>query len=84
MPIFKIVFCLCFSRISFLATNLQTMFASENQFHNENAKVYNQFTDVVENLAMENQKGKYRIRKPGSPLILKGQVHMSRLLSNIN
>ncbi|KAG8181176.1 hypothetical protein JTE90_010948 [Oedothorax gibbosus] len=60
------------SRISFLATNLQTMFVSENQFHSETAKVSNQFTDIVENLAMENQKGKYRLRKPGSPLILKG------------
>ncbi|GFY50226.1 myc box-dependent-interacting protein 1 [Trichonephila inaurata madagascariensis] len=59
------------SRISFLVTNLQTMFTSENQFHHENAKLYNQLTEVVENLALENQKGKYRTRKPGSPLILK-------------
>ncbi|GFW13568.1 amphiphysin [Trichonephila clavipes] len=59
------------SRISFLVTNLQTMFTSESQFHHENAKLYNQLTEVVENLALENQKGKYRTRKPGSPLILK-------------
>ncbi|XP_054721533.1 myc box-dependent-interacting protein 1-like isoform X2 [Uloborus diversus] len=59
------------SRISFLVTNLQTMFTSENQFHSENAKIFNQLTELVENLSLENQKGKYRTRKPGSPLILK-------------
>ncbi|KFM78626.1 hypothetical protein X975_05086, partial [Stegodyphus mimosarum] len=61
------------SRISFLVTNLQTMFTSETQFHNENAKIFNQLTEVVENLSLENQKGKYRTRKPGSPLILKSE-----------
>ncbi|XP_042899905.1 myc box-dependent-interacting protein 1 isoform X1 [Parasteatoda tepidariorum] len=59
------------SRISFLVTNLQTMFTSESQFHNENNKIFNQLSEVVENLSLENQKGKYRTRKPGSPLILK-------------
>lgn len=64
------------SRISFLVTNLQTMFTSETQFHNENAKLFNQLSEVVENLSMENQKGKYRTRKPGSPLILKSESDM--------
>ena len=64
------------SRISFLVTNLQTMFTSENQFHNENAKLFNQLSEVVENLSLENQKGKYRTRKPGSPLILKSESDM--------
>jgi len=64
------------SRISFLVTNLQTMFTSETQFHNENAKLFNQLSEVVENLSLENQKGKYRTRKPGSPLILKSESDM--------
>lgn len=64
------------SRISFLVTNLQTMFTSESQFHGENSKIYTQLTELVENLALENQKGKYRTRKAGSPLILKSDGDM--------
>lgn len=61
------------SRIPFLVANLQTLFTSESQFHSENAKLFNQLTEMMENLAIENQKGKYRTRKPGSPLILKSE-----------
>ncbi|XP_055620587.1 bridging integrator 2 isoform X2 [Toxorhynchites rutilus septentrionalis] len=61
------------SRILFLVTNLQTLFASEQQFHNETSKVYAELEAIVDKLATESQRGSYTLRKitanstPSSP-----------------
>ncbi|XP_055620589.1 myc box-dependent-interacting protein 1 isoform X4 [Toxorhynchites rutilus septentrionalis] len=51
------------SRILFLVTNLQTLFASEQQFHNETSKVYAELEAIVDKLATESQRGSYTLRK---------------------
>ncbi|XP_062541763.1 amphiphysin isoform X1 [Armigeres subalbatus] len=61
------------SRILFLVTNLQTLFASEQQFHSETAKVYAELEAIVDKLATESQRGSYTLKKipanstPSSP-----------------
>merc|ERR1712130_802880 len=45
------------SRILFLVTNMQTLFAAEEVFHSETAKVYSELEGVVDKLAKEAQKG---------------------------
>ncbi|XP_037028829.1 amphiphysin isoform X1 [Bradysia coprophila] len=61
------------SRILFLVTNLQTLFASEQVFHNETAKIFAEFEAIVDKLATDSQRGSYTIKKlsgnsnPSSP-----------------
>merc|ERR1712123_503969 len=45
------------SRILFLVTNMQTLFAAEEVFRSETAKVYSELEGVVDKLAKEVQKG---------------------------
>merc|ERR1712098_914127 len=45
------------SRILFLVTNMQTLFAAEEVFHSETSKVYGELEGVVDKLAKEVQKG---------------------------
>jgi len=45
------------SRILFLVTNMQTLFAAEEVFHSETAKVNSELEAVVDKLAKEVQKG---------------------------
>ncbi|XP_031625583.1 amphiphysin isoform X2 [Contarinia nasturtii] len=51
------------SRILFLVTNLQTLFASEQVFHNETQKVYAELEAIVDKLATDSQRGSYTIKK---------------------
>jgi len=51
------------SRILFLVTNMQTLFAAEEVFHSETSKVYGELEAVVDKLAKEVQKGTLS-RKP--------------------
>ncbi|XP_050074077.1 myc box-dependent-interacting protein 1 isoform X2 [Anopheles maculipalpis] len=61
------------SRILFLVTNLQTLFACEQQFHSETSKVYAELEAIVDKLATESQRGSYTLKKinansnPSSP-----------------
>ncbi|KAJ6633466.1 Amphiphysin, partial [Pseudolycoriella hygida] len=61
------------SRILFLVTNLQTLFASEQVFHSETAKIFAEFEAIVDKLATDSQRGSYTIKKitgnsnPSSP-----------------
>uniref|UniRef100_A0A182QP71 Endophilin-A n=1 Tax=Anopheles farauti TaxID=69004 RepID=A0A182QP71_9DIPT len=61
------------SRILFLVTNLQTLFACEQQFHSETSKVYADLEAIVDKLATESQRGSYTLKKinansnPSSP-----------------
>jgi amphiphysin len=51
------------SRILFLVTNLQTLFASEQMFHNETSKIYAELEAIVDKLATESQRGSYTMKK---------------------
>merc|ERR1712127_605224 len=51
------------SRVLFLVTNMQTLFAAEEVFHSETSKVYGELEAVVDKLAKEVQKGTLS-RKP--------------------
>ncbi|KAG5677203.1 hypothetical protein PVAND_006981 [Polypedilum vanderplanki] len=54
------------SRILFLVTNLQTLFASEQMFHTEVAKIYSELEAIVDKLATESQRGSYTLKKLNS------------------
>merc|ERR1712001_544300 len=45
------------SRILFLVTNMQTLFAAEEVFHSETAKVYSELEAIIDKLAKDVQKG---------------------------
>lgn len=45
------------SRVLFLVTNMQTLFAAEEVFHSETAKVYSELEAIIEKLAKDVQKG---------------------------
>ena len=47
------------SRIPFLISSLQTLFAAEASFHGENSKLYAQLTELIDSLALEAQKGSF-------------------------
>lgn len=51
------------SRILFLVTNLQTLFASEQMFHNEITKIYSELEAIVDKLATDSQRGSYTLKK---------------------
>jgi len=51
------------SRILFLVTNLQTLFATEQVFHNETAKIYSELEAIVDKLATDSQRGSNTLRK---------------------
>ncbi|XP_061389761.1 amphiphysin-like, partial [Musca vetustissima] len=57
------------SRILFLVTNLQTLFATEQVFHNETAKIYSELEAIVDKLATESQRGSNTLRKVTSNAI---------------
>jgi len=56
------------SRILFLVTNMQTLFAAEEVFNSETAKVYSELEAVVDKLAKEVQKGTLPRRTFNRPL----------------
>ncbi|XP_030386981.1 amphiphysin isoform X2 [Scaptodrosophila lebanonensis] len=51
------------SRILFLVTNLQTLFATEQVFHSETSKIYAELEAIVDKLATESQRGSNTLRK---------------------
>lgn len=54
------------SRILFLVTNLQTLFASEQMFHNESSKIFAELETIVDKLATESQRGSYTLKTMNS------------------
>ncbi|XP_059620083.1 myc box-dependent-interacting protein 1 isoform X1 [Phlebotomus argentipes] len=78
------------SRILFLVTNLQTLFASEQVFHNETNKIYAELEAIVDKLATDSQRGSYTLKKavvnstPSSPQqpTIKGMVNSTPAISN--
>ncbi|XP_033253239.1 myc box-dependent-interacting protein 1-like isoform X2 [Drosophila miranda] len=57
------------SRILFLVTNLQTLFATEQVFHNETSKIHSELEAIVDKLATESQRGSNTLRKQTSNAI---------------
>ncbi|XP_055374239.1 myc box-dependent-interacting protein 1 isoform X5 [Condylostylus longicornis] len=55
------------SRILFLVTNLQTLFASEQVFHSETSKLYAELEAIVDKLATDSQRGSYTLKKSEIP-----------------
>ncbi|XP_067012113.1 amphiphysin isoform X2 [Anabrus simplex] len=70
------------SRVLFLVTNLQTLFAAEQVFHAETAKVYSELEAIVDKLASDCQRGSYTLKKssPKSPKSPTGNNNMIKSL----
>ncbi|XP_067630602.1 amphiphysin isoform X2 [Eurosta solidaginis] len=51
------------SRILFLVTNLQTLFATEQVFHSESSKIYAEMEAIVDKLATDSQRGSNTVRR---------------------
>ncbi|XP_015173430.1 PREDICTED: amphiphysin isoform X1 [Polistes dominula] len=70
------------SRVLFLVTNLQTLFAAEQVFHAESAKVYSELEAIVDKLANESQRGSYTLKKNTEPQSPKSPNANSALIIN--
>ncbi|XP_033365906.1 myc box-dependent-interacting protein 1 isoform X4 [Bombus vosnesenskii] len=70
------------SRVLFLVTNLQTLFAAEQVFHTESAKVYSELEAIVDKLANESQRGSYTLKKSTEPQSPKSPNANSALIIN--
>jgi len=71
------------SRILFLVTNMQTLFAAEEVFHSETAKVYGELEGVVDKLAKEAQRGTLPRKTFPKPLPITNHSSNANLSSNI-
>merc|ERR1719309_1068808 len=76
------------SRILFLVTNMQTLFAAEEVFHSETAKVYSELEGVVDKLAKEAQRGTLPRKTFPKPLPITNNTNAnftnSAVISNSN
>ncbi|XP_018351624.1 PREDICTED: amphiphysin isoform X3 [Trachymyrmex septentrionalis] len=70
------------SRVLFLVTNLQTLFAAEQVFHTESSKVYSELEAIVDKLANESQRGSYTLKKNTEPQSPKSPNANSSLIIN--
>merc|ERR1711899_533740 len=71
------------SRILFLATNMRTLFAAEEVFHSETAKVYSELEGVVDKLAKEAQRGTLPRKTFPKPLPITNHSSNSNLSNNV-
>merc|ERR1712158_114657 len=71
------------SRILFLVTNMQTIFAAEEVFHSETAKVYSELEGVVDKLAKEAQRGTLPRKTFPKPLPITNHSSNSNLSNNV-
>jgi len=65
------------SRILFLVTNMQTLFAGEEVFHSETSKVYGDLEAVVDKLAKEVHKGTLPRKTFPKPQLLQANNHIN-------
>merc|ERR1712223_1668639 len=73
------------SRVLFLVTNQQTLFAAEEVFHSETAKVYSELEAIIDKLAKDVQKGtlpKKILPKPQSIQSSMNNINSSSNISN--
>ncbi|XP_055915949.1 amphiphysin isoform X2 [Eupeodes corollae] len=73
------------SRILFLVTNLQTLFASEQVFHTESAKIFSELETIVDKLATDSQRGNNTLKKSTANAIKPSPVQSPvKQLNNTN
>merc|ERR1711879_884122 len=72
------------SRILFLVTNMQTLFAAEEVFHSETAKVYSELEGVVDKLAKEAQRGTLPRKTFPKPLPITNHLSNNVISTNGN
>lgn len=73
------------SRVLFLVTNMQTLFAAEEVFHSETSKVYSELEAIIDKLAKDVQKGtlpKKVLPKPQMIQSSMNNIHNSSNISN--
>merc|ERR1711936_520782 len=71
------------SRILFLVTNMQTLFAAEEVFHSETSKTFSELEAVVDKLAKEAQRGTLPRKTFPKPLPITNHSSNSNLTSNV-
>jgi len=72
------------SRILFLVTNMQTLFAAEEVFHSETGKVYSELEAIVDKLAKEVQRGTLPRKSFNRPLPIANSAAPVISTSNLN
>jgi len=72
------------SRILFLVTNMQTLFAAEEVFHSETGKVYSELEAIVDKLAKEVQRGTLPRKSFNRPLPIANNSAPVISTSNLN
>lgn len=63
------------SRVLFLVTNMQTLFAAEEVFHSETSKVYSELEAIIDKLAKDVQKGTLPKKVLPKPQIIQSSMN---------
>jgi amphiphysin len=72
------------SRVLFLVTNMQTLFAAEEVFHSETSKVYSELEAIIDKLAKDVQKGTLPKKVLPKPQIIQTSMNNINSSSNIS
>jgi len=72
------------SRVLFLVTNMQTLFAAEEVFHSETSKVYSELEAIIDKLAKDVQKGTLPKKVLPKPQIIQSSMNNINSSSNIS
>jgi len=72
------------SRVLFLVTNMQTLFAAEEVFHSETSKVYSELEAIIDKLAKDVQKGTLPKKILPKPQIIQSSMNNINSSSNIS
>merc|ERR1712141_656117 len=72
------------SRVLFLVTNMQTLFAAEEVFHSETSKVYSELEAIIDKLAKDVQKGALPKKILPKPQIIQTSMNNINSSSNIS
>lgn len=72
------------SRVLFMVTNMQTLFAAEEVFHSETSKVYSELEAIIDKLAKDVQKGTLPKKTLPKPQIIQSSMNNINSSSNIS
>jgi len=72
------------SRVLFLVTNMQTLFAAEEVFHSETSKVYSELEAIIDKLAKDVQKGTLPKKVLPKPQIIQSSMNNINNSSNMS
>jgi len=72
------------SRVLFLVTNMQTLFAAEEVFHSETSKVYSELEAIIDKLAKDVQKGTLPKKVLPKPQIIQSSMNNINNTSNMS